>query len=25
MAKWGTLKAFDNWNKIERAVRETEE
>jgi len=24
MAKWGTLKAFDNWNKIERAVRETE-
>ncbi|HHV30161.1 stage II sporulation protein D [Acetivibrio mesophilus] len=24
MAKWGTLKAFDNWGKIERAVRETE-
>lgn len=24
MKKWGILKAFDNWSKIERAVRETE-
>jgi len=24
MAKWGNLRAFDNWSKIERAVRETE-
>ncbi|WP_265445335.1 stage II sporulation protein D [Acetivibrio straminisolvens] len=24
MAKWGTFKALDNWNKIERAVKETE-